>query len=76
MNTTIMTSAQVHQTPNCKALFLGFMKLGLMGFGGVLPLARHMIVEDQKWLSEEKFTNLCYTNHKRTVGTHKRSEAT
>lgn len=58
MNTTIMTSAQVHQTPNCKALFLGFMKLGLMGFGGVLPLARHMIVEDQKWLSEEKFTNL------------------
>lgn len=45
-------------TPNCKALFLGFMKLGLMGFGGVLPLAHRLIVEDQKWLTSEKFTDL------------------
>ena len=26
--------------PDCKALFTGFMKLGLIGFGGVLPLAQ------------------------------------
>ena len=39
-------------------LFTGFMKLGLMGFGGVLPLAHHMIVKEQKWLSSEQFTNL------------------
>lgn len=44
--------------PSNKALFMGFMKLGLMGFGGVLPLAHRMIVEDQKWLSAEQFTNL------------------
>ena len=45
-------------TPDCKALFTGFMKLGLMGFGGVLPLAHRMIVDEQKWLSESEFTNL------------------
>lgn len=44
--------------PSNKALFMGFMKLGLMGFGGVLPLAHRMIVEDQKWLNTEQFTNL------------------
>ncbi|MCU4414195.1 chromate transporter [Acinetobacter sp. WU_MDCI_Axc73] len=45
-------------TPDCKALFVGFMRLGLMGFGGVLPLAHRMIVEQQKWLDESQFTNL------------------
>lgn len=44
--------------PITKALFSGFMKLGLMGFGGVLPLAHRLIVEDQKWLNAEEFTNL------------------
>ncbi|MEN8282017.1 chromate transporter [Acinetobacter gerneri] len=44
--------------PSNKALFMGFMKLGLMGFGGVLPLAHRLIVEDQKWLNTEQFTNL------------------
>lgn len=58
MNTEAIPMEQQIQIPDCKALFLGFMKLGLMGFGGVLPLARHMIVEDQKWLSSEKFTDL------------------
>lgn len=44
--------------PTSRQLFLGFMKLGLMGFGGVLPLAQHMIVEDQKWLSSAEFIDL------------------
>lgn len=58
MNTEVIRLQQHVITPDCKALFLGFMKLGLMGFGGVLPLAHRMIVEDQKWLSSEKFTDL------------------
>ena len=58
MNTDAISMQQNLVPPNCKALFLGFMKLGLMGFGGVLPLARHMIVEEQKWLSSDKFTDL------------------
>lgn len=58
MNTEVLSIKQFVKEPNCKALFLGFMKLGLMGFGGVLPLAHRLIVEDQKWLTSEKFTDL------------------
>lgn len=58
MNNEAVRINQNTEIPNCKTLFLGFMKLGLMGFGGVLPLARRMIVEEQKWLSPDKFTNL------------------
>ena len=57
MNTEVIPFEQeVH--PSNKELFTGFMKLGLMGFGGVLPLAHQMVVEDRKWLSTEDFTNL------------------
>lgn len=52
----IPLTAKLH--PNNTELFIGFMKLGLMGFGGVLPLAQRMIVDEQKWLSLEQFTNL------------------
>lgn len=45
-------------SPNCKTIFLGFLKLGLLGFGGVLPLARYMIVDQKKWLSADEFTDL------------------
>ena len=38
----------VSEAPDCKALFTGFMQLGLMGFGGVLPLAHRIIVEEKK----------------------------
>ncbi|MBC9230173.1 chromate transporter [bacterium SPL81] len=48
----------VSSTPDCKALFTGFMQLGLMGFGGVLPLAHRIIVEEKKWIDEGKFTDL------------------
>ncbi|MCJ8161664.1 chromate transporter [Acinetobacter zhairhuonensis] len=44
--------------PNSQELFMGFMKLGLMGFGGVLPLAHRMIVDERKWLTIEEFTHL------------------
>ena len=44
--------------PGLKALFLGFLELGLTGFGGVLPLARAMIVEQRRWLSAEEFADL------------------
>lgn len=57
MNTEVISVEQVKQ-PTTMELFTGFMKLGLMGFGGVLPLAHHMIVKEQKWLSSEQFTNL------------------
>lgn len=49
---------RVLHIPTCRELFLGFLKLGLMGFGGVLPLAHRMIVEEHQWLSTGQFTDL------------------
>lgn len=39
-------------------LFWGFTKIGLSGFGGVLPWARRTIVEQEKWLSSEEFSSM------------------
>lgn len=39
-------------------LFLGFLGLGMMAFGGALPLAHRMLVERKRWLSEEEFTEM------------------
>lgn len=44
--------------PECRELFMGFFVLGLTGFGGVLPMARRMIVEKKNWLSGDEFTEL------------------
>jgi chromate transporter len=38
-----------------RELFLGFLKIGLLGFGGVAPWARHVIIEERRWLSEKEF---------------------
>lgn len=44
-------AVQKDTVPTCTELFLGFLTLGLIGFGGVLPLARKVIVEQRHWLS-------------------------
>lgn len=44
--------------PTLKQLFFGFSSVGLSGFGGVLPFARRMLVEERKWLSPEDFNSL------------------
>jgi chromate transporter len=46
------------QRPSLVALFLGFLTVGLFGFGGVLPWARRMVVEQKRWLSAAEFTDL------------------
>lgn len=51
-------AAALAEPPTIQALFLGFLGLGLTGFGGVLPLARTMIVERRQWLTAEEFTDL------------------
>ncbi|WP_234633180.1 chromate transporter [Agrobacterium vitis] len=47
-----------HHHPGIAELFTGFLGLGLMGFGGVLPMARRMMVEDRRWLSPGEFMDL------------------
>lgn len=44
--------------PSVAELFTGFFILGLTGFGGVLPLARRMMVEKRGWLTGAEFTDL------------------
>jgi chromate transporter len=44
--------------PSVGALFLGFLYVGMMGFGGVLPMARRMLVEDRRWLTPADFIDL------------------
>jgi chromate transporter len=39
-------------------LVVAFLKVGLSGFGGVLPFARHMLVEQRRWLTEQEFTEV------------------
>ncbi|AMP00308.1 chromate transporter family protein [Collimonas arenae] len=56
---TVATGADLAlTTPSTRELFTGFLALGLIGFGGVLPLARRMIVEQRRWLDGTQFTEL------------------
>jgi len=48
----------VQTKPTTRDLFTGFLLLGLTGFGGVLPLARTMMVDERRWLSADEFTDL------------------
>jgi chromate transporter len=39
-------------------VFTAFLKMGLLGFGGVLPWARRILVDERRWLSEREFAEL------------------
>ena len=50
--------------PGPRELFLAFLGVGLSGFGGVLPFARRMLVDQRAWLTEDEFNEtlaLCQT---------------
>jgi chromate transporter len=53
-----MAETQTAEAPTIGGLFKGFLILGLTGFGGVLPLARHMVVDQRRWLSGAEFTGI------------------
>ncbi len=44
--------------PTKRELFFGFLRLGMTSFGGVLPLARRMVVDREGWLTGEEFSEL------------------
>lgn len=48
----------VSTPPSLRQLFTGFSRVGLSGFGGVLPWARRMLVEEERWLSAQEFNTL------------------
>lgn len=58
MNSTLKPStSQVkkHHPQNLRALFWALTTLSLQGFGGVLPVAQRVLVEQKKWLTPEQF---------------------
>lgn len=42
-------------TPTLGEIFTTFTKVALSGFGGVLPVSRHALVEKKKWLTDKEF---------------------
>jgi chromate transporter len=53
-----MTDLPPNPVPSLAGLFAGFLTVGLVGFGGVLPWARWMVVEQRRWLTPAAFTDL------------------
>ena len=51
-------SDPVRVIPGPAALFRGFARVGLFGFGGVLPWARRLLVDTERWLTPEEFNIL------------------
>jgi len=58
MNTPAAPVQQPVDAPTKRALFLGFLMIGVQGFGGVLPFAHRILVEQHRWLSEREFTEV------------------
>lgn len=59
MDTLVDTPEIAGQRPISRLeLFLGFLEMGLCGFGGVATIARHVIVDKRKWLSEHDYAAL------------------
>ena len=44
--------------PTIPALFTGFFGIGIVGFGGVLPWVRRMMVEDRRWVNAAEFNDM------------------
>jgi chromate transporter len=44
--------------PTLRELFAAFCGVGVSGFGGVLPWARRMLVEERRWLAPDEFTDV------------------
>jgi chromate transporter len=57
MNTGLQgdQAGEARRSVSKRELFLGFLKIGLLGFGGIAPWARHVIIEERRWLTEKEF---------------------
>jgi chromate transporter len=41
-----------------RALFLAFLKMGLLGFGGVAPWVRQVVVVERRWMDDREFASV------------------
>ena len=52
------TEAPLAQPASLAELFFTFNRLALQGFGGVLAIAQHELVERQRWLTRQQFVEM------------------
>ena len=52
------SAAPLRSPASCAELFRVFTRLALQGFGGVLPVAHHELVERERWLDNRQFVEL------------------
>lgn len=50
--------SQAPKTLSLRDLFSGFFAAGISGFGGVLPFARRIMVDQRRWLTDAEFADL------------------
>ncbi|MBX6427212.1 MAG: chromate transporter [Variibacter sp.] len=50
--------SSVRRLPGPLEILRGFLSVSVMGFGGVLPWARRMVVEQRRWLTAEEFNEI------------------
>jgi chromate transporter len=58
MSETASTPAARIESPTRAELFAGFLSVGMIGFGGVLPITQRMVVDERRWLTASEFTDL------------------
>lgn len=51
------SSTDPSPAPSLAQLFLGFAQISMSAFGGALPWARRVLVEDRAWLDGDDFTD-------------------
>jgi chromate transporter len=45
-------------SPTLTQLFLAFLQIGVSAFGGAMPWARRILVEQRRWLDDKAFTDM------------------
>jgi chromate transporter len=58
MSEALEKNASATYVPTKRELFLAFLKVGVSAFGGALPWARRVVVEEKQWMSDREFTDV------------------
>lgn len=58
MTEHVLAPAPAVVVPTVSELFIGFARIALSGFGGVLAWARRVIVQERHWMTAEEFNEL------------------
>jgi chromate transporter len=53
-----MSESQARLRPTVAQIFLTYLKIGLVGFGGVNAWARRVLVEERRWISEQEYAEV------------------